>query len=291
MRLIRPAPLPGRRGTAVARAATMIVVGAIASAMLAFVPHGSPAGAGLLGIAAALGFGVGLGYLGRALRQQPNATGATELTALLGAAFDDSYTLIVGPRIPGATADLAALLVGPPGVRAMVVRRWNGRYRVRGRAWDYHARGGRGWIACRTNPSFDAQAAGDAVSRWAASVGLERLPLAPAIVFPYRHSRVVLEEPAEEIVTADNAPWWAQRIGRVKRLDASAMARLVEAVMAASEATAAVRRAPAGRLHVAREVISPAGRVLAVAEAIPARSIRRARPPAAARVARRPRPR
>jgi hypothetical protein len=57
----------------------------------------------------------------------------------------------------------------------------------------------------------------------------------PAIVFPERHSQVVLEEPDEEIVTADNAPWWAQRIGKLQRLDPADVARVVDAVMTASE--------------------------------------------------------
>jgi len=48
----------------------------------------------------------------------------------------------------------------------------------------------------------------------------------------------VLEEPAGEIVTTDNAPWWAQSIGRVQRLDAHRAARFVEAVLSAAEAEA-----------------------------------------------------
>ena len=55
---------------------------------------------------------------------------------LLAPAFDDSYTLVLSPRLPGVPADLAALLVGPAGVRALIARRWRGRYRVRGRGWE-----------------------------------------------------------------------------------------------------------------------------------------------------------
>ena len=63
-------------------------------------------------------------------------------------------------------------------------------------------------------------------------------------VFPYAHSRVILEDPQGEVVTADNAPWWANRIGRVRRLDPERVARIVEAVLDATEAsvTASVRR-------------------------------------------------
>jgi len=39
-------------------------------------------------------------------------------------------------------------------------------------------------------------------------------------------------------VTTDNAPWWAQSIGRVQRLDAHRAARFLEAVVSAAEAEA-----------------------------------------------------
>ena len=106
-----------------------------------------------------------------------------------------------------------AVLVGPAAVRAMLVRDWDGHYRVRGRGWEYDTHGRRGWIACRTNPSFEGQRIADALARWAAAEDLPpNLPIAPAIVFPRSHSRIVLEEPDDEVVTPDNAPWWAQRV-------------------------------------------------------------------------------
>ena len=79
--------------------------------------------------------------------------------------------------------------------------------------------------------------------RWRRALGSRRrpsrLPIRPAVVFPRRHSQIVLEEPEDEIVTADNAPWWANSIGRVRRMDASEVARLVEAVLDAAEPAAA----------------------------------------------------
>jgi hypothetical protein len=41
------------------------------------------------------------------------------------------------------------------------------------------------------------------------------VPVVPAVAFPRPESVVVLEEPDIEVITHDNAPWWAQRIGRV----------------------------------------------------------------------------
>jgi hypothetical protein len=141
--------------------------------------------------------------------------------------------------------DLAALLVGPAGVRALIARRWRGRYRVRGRGWEYDTRSTEGWIPCRTNPSFDADAAAEAVARWARTAADEPgLPIAGAIAFPRAFSTLVLEEPESEIVTTDNAPWWAQRIGRVQRLDPQRAARFVQSVLDAADATAAPAREP-----------------------------------------------
>jgi hypothetical protein len=248
MRLIRPAQPPDGRRRSVPRAATMMIVGMVAATMLAFVPASSPTAIGLLGVASALGMGIGGAYLLRALGRSPQRRTAAELARLLGSSFDDSYALLVEPRLPGVSTDLAGLLVGPGGVRALLMRDWDGHYRVRGRGWEYDARGRRGWIACRTNPSFEAEKLSQAVMRWAALADLdEHLPVAPAIVFPRRHSRVVLEEPDDEIVTTENAPWWAQRVGRVQRLDPSAVARVVEATLLASEqnSTAMVQPSPA----------------------------------------------
>jgi hypothetical protein len=45
-----------------------------------------------------------------------------------------------------------------------------------------------------------------------------------------------MEEPDTEVLTADNAPWWAQRIGRVQRLDPARVGRVVQAVLDAGEA-------------------------------------------------------
>ncbi|HET8587517.1 MAG TPA: hypothetical protein VFM74_06530 [Candidatus Limnocylindria bacterium] len=251
MRLIRPAaPDPGRRA-ALARALGMVVVGAIALTMLLSLPRERPSAMGALALAAALGLGIGGASLLRAARRPEGLRRAEDLGRLIGPAFDDAYALIVEPRLPGVAADLAALLVGPGGVRALLVRDWDGRYRVRGRGWEFDARGRRGWIACRTNPSFDGQALSDAVARWARDTDVDpNLPISPAIVFPYRHSRLVLEEPDEEVVTWDNAPWWAQRVGKVQRLDPPRVARIVEAVMAASE-SAVLKAAPTARQSAA----------------------------------------
>ena len=236
MRVIRPAQPPDGRRRALLPALAMLFVGAVAATMLAFVPSNSPNAVAALGIAAALGLGIGGAYVLRSLQPTPQRRLADDLAALLGPSFDDSYALVVQPHLPGVPADLAALLIGPAAARALIVRDWDGRYRVRGRSWDYHTRGRRGWISCRTNPSFEAGRVNQAVVRWAQQADLPlHLQIEPAIVFPERHSRVVLEEPDEEIVTADNAPWWAQRIGKLQRLAPADVARVVDAVMTATE--------------------------------------------------------
>lgn len=252
MRLIRPAQPGHPRRRALLPALTMVFVGAVAGAMLAFVPSSSPSTIALLGIAAALGLGIGGAYVLRALQRSPQRRLADELERLLAPSLDDSWALVVQPRLPGVSRDLGAVLVGPAAVRAIIVRDWDGRYRVRGRGWEYDTRGRRGWIACRTNPSFEGQRVADALARWAAAEDLPpNLPVAPAIVFPRPHSRIVLEEPDDEVVTPDNAPWWAQRVGRLQRLSPADVARVVDALMNASErpqpAARPARTAPARR--------------------------------------------
>ena len=247
MRLIHPV-LRGMRPNALAVALGMLVVGGTAVGLRAFIPANRTAAVALLGLSAALGLVVGIAMIwreARAGRRWRNEVGE-DIARLLGPAFDDSYTLVLAPRLPGVPADLAALLVGPAGVRAVIARRWRGRYRVRGRGWELDTHSRAGWIPTLTNPSFDADAVADAVTRWSrAAIDDPSVGITPAIAFPRPFSRVVLEEPAGEIVTTDNAPWWAQTIGRVQRLDAHRAARFVEVVLSASEAeaTAAARSA------------------------------------------------
>ena len=247
MRLIRPRPPEGIRRPLLV-ALLMLGTGAVAAGLAARLPAGSQA-AGPLALTAALGLGIGAAWLVRTLRRRPASPVGDELSRLLGSTFDDAWALVVEPRLPGVSRELAGLLVGPGGVRALVVRRWRGRYRVRGRGWEYDTRDPRrGWIRCRTNPTSDADSVAGAVSAWAREAQLdEQLGVVGAPVFPHAHSRLVLEEPEGEIVTADNAPWWANRIGRLRRLDPARVAVIVESVMGATEEVAAAAAHGAGR--------------------------------------------
>lgn len=238
MRLIRPRPVNHERRWALALSLGMLLVGVLAVLLMTLLPGGRLTAIAALGISAALGIGVGLAWLIRALGEDRRPAGE-DLARMLAPAFDDAYVLVIAPRLPGVPGDLAALLVGPPGVRALVARRWRGRYRVRGRAWEYDTKGRAGWIACRTNPSFEADAVADAVAHWAQGATDDpATPITPVVAFPQPFSVIVLEEPGSEVVTTDNAPWFAQRIGRVQRMDAARVGRFVQAVMDAADATA-----------------------------------------------------
>jgi len=67
------------------------------------------------------------------------------------------------------------------------------------------------------------------------------------VAFPLKRSRVVLEEPEDEIVTSDNGPWWGNAIGRARRLDEQTGAGFLAAVLDAAESPARepARMAPA----------------------------------------------
>jgi hypothetical protein len=73
------------------------------------------------------------------------------------------------------------------------------------------------------------------VVAWARESTTELHPhIEAAIAFPSRRSHLVLEEPEVEVITAENAPWWANGIGRVQRMDAARVVAFAEAVMDAS---------------------------------------------------------
>lgn len=236
MRVIRPRSLSSaERRRSLAVAVAMLGTGLLAGAMTVLGVTG-PIVTGVLAAVAALGIGVGGAWLARVMRPNRSREIATRLGDLLGTAFDDTYTLLLAPRLPiRDTERLDGILIGPGGVRVITARDWHGRYRVRGRTWEFEAGGRRGWIRCRTNPSFDAGGLSSGFVRWAADRGFSDLPLQPAIAFPLPHSRIVLEEPEIEVVTGDNAPWWANRIGRVRRLDEAVGLRLASAIIEEAE--------------------------------------------------------
>lgn len=256
MRVVRPAFTAADRVRASVTALLMLVVGWTAVLQMALLPPGRTGAIALLALAGALGIGVGAAGLVRAVaigRRRP-ADAADDLVALLRGSFDDATTLILAPRLPGVPAGLGALLIGPSGVRAVLVRRWRGRYRIRGRAWDFRAGGRDPWISCRSNPSFEADHVADAVSAWLrTAVDDPGLVVTPLVAFPRAWSRVTLEEPGTEVVTVDNGPWWAHVIGRLQRLDARRAGRVVRAVIDAGERLGPI---PAGAATPAREADS-----------------------------------
>lgn len=242
IRVARPTRVPIWRRSEVT-AAAFGAVGIVAAVLVLIAPPASArsgSGLGLVAAVAGLAIGIALALAWRAIAGRAPTAADDDLERLLGPLFDDSYVLIASPRIPGRSADLAALLVGPPGVRALLARGWHGHYRVSGKRWEYDTHSRRGWIVCRTNPTWDAASVREAVVRWARDAGLEaNLPIEAAVAFPRRETRVVLEEPTIEVVTRDNAPWWAARIARAQRIDAARVERFVQAVLAASRAVPA----------------------------------------------------
>ena len=245
MRVIRPAALSGAaRRRPMLLALSMLAAGALALELTVLARPASTTGAAVGAAAAAIGLGIGCAWLIRLLRPHRARRAGGALAALLAPTFDDSYALVLAPRLAVRDAGrLDGILVGPAGVRVLTVRDWEGRYRVRGRVWEFDAHR-RGWIPCRTNPSYDAIALAEGVARWARDAGMPDLPIKPAVVFPRSHSRVVLEEPDDEVVTSDNAPWWANSIGRVRRLDTPASARLIESVLDAADPGQSLSGAP-----------------------------------------------
>lgn len=241
MRVIRPSALdPAGRRRSLILSLSMLAAGVIAGQLT--LVSAAPAATGLMASAAALGLGVGSAWLARVIRPNRTRELAAALIGILTPAFDDTYTLLVAPRLPIRDAErLDAILVGPGGVRVITARNWEGRYRVRGRVWEFDARGRRGWIRCRTNPSFEATKLTEGFTRWLGQEGLGELPIRPTIAFPLSRSRIQLEEPTDEVITSDNAPWWANTIGRVRRLDAAHATSLVEAVLDGAERSASRR--------------------------------------------------
>ena len=239
MRVIRPASLADDERRHRLQLSAMIMLGLLGAASLGLSSVGWPATGVTLGVSATLAAAIVIAWLVGTARVNPDRRAARELEGLLSGAFDDAYTLVLMPRLPIRGRGLSGLLIGPPGIRVLTVRRWEGQYRVRGRTWEFDAGARHGWIPCRTNPGFEARGLSDGVARWAADMGLGQVPVIAAVAFPKRSSKIVLEEPVEEVITTDNVPWWANSIGHVQRYDPASCARFVRAVMEATERLAA----------------------------------------------------
>lgn len=248
MRVIRPEVLAShRRRRALLLALSMLATGVLAAELAVLGTASTVTAAGVTALAAAVGLGIGAAWLARILSPNRMRSASKLLESLLAPIFDDTYALVLGPRLPiRDAARLDGLLIGPAGVRALTVRDWEGRYRVRGRTWEFDAGRRRGWIRCRTNPSLDAEKLSEGVVRWATQIGMPHVPVRAAVAFPLRRSRIVLEEPEDEIVTADNGPWWGNAIGRARRLDPAAGTAFLEAVLDAADAPS-MKTAPAAR--------------------------------------------
>ena len=237
MLVIRPAGLAARGLRRPLVVAFSMLATGVLGIELALLATGVTTAMGLMASAGAIGVGIGVAWVLRLIGPNRRRSAEELLERMLHAAFDDDYTLVLGPQLPVREGHrLDGILVGPAGVRALTVRDWEGRYRVRGRGWEFDAGGRRGWIPCRTNPTFDADRLGEGVARWAVGAGVPHLPVRGAVAFPLKRSQIVLEEPDGEVVTADNAPWWANSIGRIRRMDASAGQAFVAAVLDAADA-------------------------------------------------------
>ncbi len=116
MRLIRPARRRDERRVAIFMSLAMLGVGVAAIGLMALLPGDRISGLAMLGIAAALGIGIGLAWLIRALSREPPQLG-DDLAQLLAPAFDDTYVLILSPRLPDVPSELARA-AGRPGRRA-----------------------------------------------------------------------------------------------------------------------------------------------------------------------------
>ena len=248
MRVIRVGPSTPSARVRVRRASLWLALMGVPAACAGLVLAIPPASRPLAGVALAVGLTASVWLLVGQLREL--GAGKRDLERLLAPLFGDDYLLLLGVPVP-ELREPATLLIGPAGVRAILASRLEGSFRLRGRSWE--VRTDDAWVAFGRGPTLAAAQLRDAVERWLAGIWEERvLAIGATVVFPRRAARVVLEEPEVEVVTCDNAPWWAQRIGRTQRLDALRAGRLVEAVLSASSREVSGERRAPGAVQAAR---------------------------------------
>jgi hypothetical protein len=127
MRVIRPMTLsPGARRRPMLLAVAMLITGVLGIELTLLIAT-TPTGAAIGGATAAVALGIGAAWLVRLLRPNRSRQLASAMEALLGDTFDDTYALVVAPRLAiRDAARLDGILVGPAGIRVITVRDWVG---------------------------------------------------------------------------------------------------------------------------------------------------------------------
>jgi hypothetical protein len=140
--------------------------------------------------------------------------------------LNGDWTLFRNVALPGRNkADIDAVLVGPPGVWALEVKRFTGEYRNIGEHWEYRA--GNRWKLLRKSPSRQAQNSAVRLADFFKADGLKQWVTA-VVVWANLESPVTVENPLVAVWTLDRLPEESGNLWQDRTVPEDVRTRIVE---------------------------------------------------------------
>jgi hypothetical protein len=143
--------------------------------------------------------------------------------------LDGDWTLFRNVILPGRSkADLDAVLVGPPGVWALEIKAFMGKYRNVGERWEYRAGG---WKSLRSSPSRQARNNAAYLANFFRAAGVEQW-VEPVVVWANPDSPLAVENPMVSVWVLDRLPEELGNIWQGQTVEESVRARIEEKLTA-----------------------------------------------------------
>jgi hypothetical protein len=140
-------------------------------------------------------------------------------------ALDGEWTVFRNLTLPGRRrGDLDLVLVGPPGVWALEVKAYQGKYRNMGEVWEKRA--GQSWKRLRKSPSRQAVNAAASLGRFLQADGLRTFVI-PAVVWANEERVPQVENPTVAVWAIDRLEDEVGNLWNGKRLDSATKERIL----------------------------------------------------------------
>lgn len=152
--------------------------------------------------------------------------GEEEVVEALRQILDGRWTLLRNVTLPGRNkADIDAVLAGPPGVWALEIKNFSGRYRNIGERWQF--RSGRRWRSVRSSPSRQAQ---NNAARLANFLRADKIKqwIEPAVVWVNSEGLAGVNNPMVAVWRLDRLPEELGNVWQGQKLSEERQARIVE---------------------------------------------------------------
>jgi len=142
--------------------------------------------------------------------------------------LDGQWTLFRNVVLPGSQADIDAVLVGPPGVYALEIKSYNGRFQNRGEKW--FRRRGPAWRRLTKNPSRQAKANAARLAEYLSKTVGTKVWVEPRVVWA-GPGKLIPDKPAVYIWFLDNMATYVAELAASPAKSEALIQQVREALM------------------------------------------------------------